>query len=245
MDHTLFVTETEGDPVEQSRAIDALLDRGVDALVIASVTGRVDLPDKPLGVPVVLLNGVDRLNGYVTVLPDEVGGARQAAELLVGLGHRRVHVLGVPANLDDEDAVTIQVRRRVGTLVDVFDGAAVEVVPVPSEDVIWDVSAGYEAAMRAMEIDPDVRAVVALNDALAAGAYGAFHEAGRRIPDDVSIVSFDDDDVVSFLRPELTTVALPFEAMGRRAVELALSDAAPGEYLEAMHLRVRGSAAHR
>lgn len=48
---------------------------------------------------------------------------------------------------------------------------------------------------------------------------------GLRIPEDVSVVSFD-DDIVSFLRPRLSTVALPFEAMGRRAVELALDGAA-------------------
>jgi LacI family transcriptional regulator len=242
-DHTLFVTETEGDPDEQGRAVDALLDRGVDALIIASVTGRVDLPEERPGLPVVLLNGADLSNAYVSVLPDEVGGGRQAAEHLIGLGHRRVHVLGVPADLDDEDEVTVQVRRRVGSLFGVFARAGVETVPIHGESMTWDVEVGYEAANHALRTDPDLRAVVALNDGLAAGAYEAFRHAGRRIPDDVSIVSFDDDDVVSFLRPQLTTVALPFEAMGRRAVELALSGGMADEYLEPMHLKVRGSTA--
>ena len=69
--------------------------------------------------------------------------------------------------------------------------------------------------------------IVCMNDRLAFGAYQAIAEAGLAVPGDVSVVSFDDDPIASWLRPGLTTAALPHEPMGRLAVELLLAD--PGE----------------
>ena len=68
-----------------------------------------------------------------------------------------------------------------------------------------------------------INALLCLNDRLAFGAYQALAEAGLRIPEDVSVVSFDDDEIASYLRPGLTTIALPHDEMGRRAVESLLS----------------------
>ncbi|GAB3681926.1 LacI family DNA-binding transcriptional regulator [Saccharopolyspora tripterygii] len=240
-DHTMFVTETEGEPAEQDRALEALLDRRVDALVIATVTGHASLPERRPTVPVVLLNGVSPDGDCAAVLPDETDGARQAARHLLDLGHRRVHLLGIPAESDLRARATVQVRRRVESLCSNLQEGGAEVVRVELDSMSWDAESGYEAAGRALAGSAPVNAVVALNDAIAAGAYEAFREARVSIPDDVSIVSFDDDEIVNFLRPGLTTVALPFEEMGRRAVELALSEVEPGEYLEPMRLQVRGS----
>ena len=64
--------------------------------------------------------------------------------------------------------------------------------------------------------------MLCLNDRLAFGAYQALAEAGLVIPDDVALVSFDNDELASYLRPGLTTIALPHEQMGRAAVELLL-----------------------
>ena len=81
-----------------------------------------------------------------------------------------------------------------------------------------------------------------MNDRLAFGAYQALAESGRRVPDDVSIVSFDDDEVARYLRPGLSTIALPHEAMGRRAVELLLdTERAPAEHLVPMPVVERAS----
>ncbi|XAZ30124.1 LacI family DNA-binding transcriptional regulator [Paenarthrobacter ureafaciens] len=238
-DHTLFVTETEGDLHEQERAIEALLDRQVDALILATVTGKIMMPERQLPVPLVVLNGSAGPGEYLSVLPDEEGGGRQAADHLISLGHRRVHILGT----SEPQYWTVPVRRRIESLLSTFSKAGVEVVQIPLDRPLWDFEAGLETATRAIAQHPPVGAVVALNDALAAGAYEAFRQAGLTIPDDVSIVSFDDDDIVSFLRPQLTSVALPFETMGRRAVQMALNagSSRPGEHLEQMHLQNRHS----
>ncbi|MCT9623950.1 LacI family DNA-binding transcriptional regulator [Pseudarthrobacter equi] len=237
--HTLFVTETEGDLQEQDRAIEALLDRQVDALILATVTGRIVLPERRLPVPLVVLNGSAGPGEYLSILPDEEGGGKEAAGHLIGLGHRRVHLLGT----SDPQHWTVPVRRRIESLLTEFSNADVEVVQISLERPVWDFEAGLDTATRAVTLHSPVSAVVALNDTLAAGAYEGFRQAGLAIPEDVSIVSFDDDDIVSFLRPQLTTVALPFETLGRRAVEMALNAGSvpSGELRERMVLQLRQS----
>lgn len=83
--------------------------------------------------------------------------------------------------------------------------------------------------------------LICLNDRLAFGSYQAMAEHGLRVPDDISVVSFDDDVVASYLRPGLTTAAIPYEEMGRRAMEMLLSDAEAEHLLVHMPLRVRDS----
>ena len=84
--------------------------------------------------------------------------------------------------------------------------------------------------------------MLCLNDRLAFGAYQALAEAGRRIPDDVAVLGFDNDEIAAYLRPGLTTLALPHEEMGRRAVELLLGENEPAAtHLVAMPVIARKS----
>jgi LacI family transcriptional regulator len=84
-------------------------------------------------------------------------------------------------------------------------------------------------------------AVVCMNDRLAFGAYQALADAGLSVPQDISVVSFDDDPIAAWLRPGLSTVALPHETMGRRAVDLLLGGQGTGTTLVPMSLRRRRS----
>ena len=79
-----------------------------------------------------------------------------------------------------------------------------------------------------LESGAPVTALLCLNDRVAFGAYQALEEHGLRVPDDVSIASFDDDEIASYLRPALTTARLPYEEMGRKAMELVLGPDEPG-----------------
>lgn len=89
-----------------------------------------------------------------------------------------------------------------------------------------------------------VTALLCLNDRLAFGAYQAVTEAGLRIPEDVSVISFDDDELATALRPGLTTVAIPHERMGALAIEALTSPAEPAvEVLVPMPIHVRASVA--
>src|SRR5258708_19832638 len=88
------------------------------------------------------------------------------------------------------------------------------------------------------------RGLICWNGRLAMGAYEALAEAGLRIPDDVSVIAFDDQDLASWLRPKLTTVALPHYEIGRLAVELLLTDRMESVvHRVAMPLRLRESVA--
>ncbi|MNL73008.1 Ribose operon repressor [compost metagenome] len=83
--------------------------------------------------------------------------------------------------------------------------------------------------------------MLCLNDRLAFGAYQALAEAGLAIPDDVALVSFDNDELASYLRPGLTTIALPHEEMGRTAVELLLHPQGSAGAILPMPIIWRGS----
>jgi LacI family transcriptional regulator len=84
--------------------------------------------------------------------------------------------------------------------------------------------------------------LICLNDRVALGAYQALREAGRSIPDDVSVVSFDDSDLAAWLRPQLTSIALPHYQLGWQAVELLLGPASdPAVHRVPMPVRHRAS----
>lgn len=83
--------------------------------------------------------------------------------------------------------------------------------------------------------------LICLNDRIAVCAYRALADAGARIPDDVAVVSFDDDELAIALHPGLTTVAVPQREMGALAVRLLLDRPEQGEHLVHMPIRVRGS----
>lgn len=194
-------------------AVDRLLDEAVEALVVAVAhraatesTLSLDLP-----VPVVLAQGVSAGQPLAAGIDQHIGAAL-ATDHLLDLGHRHVaHVTGPP------DWVEAGQRR---------DGwrAAHErrgLLPGPELVGDWSAASGYEAGLRIAE-DPSVTAVFAGNDTMALGVLRALHEHGVAVPDQVSVVGFDDVPEASYFWPGLTTVNQQFSALGRGAVELAL-----------------------
>jgi LacI family transcriptional regulator len=108
---------------------------------------------------------------------------------------------------------------------------------------LWEPEDGYVATKSLLVEHPEVRALLCMNDRIAFGAYQALAESGLSVPDDVSVVSFDNDELAAYLRPGLTTVGLPHEQMGRQAVELLLSGENNGETLIPMPVVRRSSLA--
>lgn len=242
-DHVVLVTETGGDPRREAAAIDALVDRQVDGIIFATMRAReLFVPELPSGTRAVLLNATNPR--YTTsVLPDELQGGTDAIRRLCAAGHRSsIVLLGQSDELEKDAFRSVTVGRRITGIRREMarSGIAFEA----EESVwIWDPEFGYEAMNRLIDRVPDVRAVVCMNDRLAFGAHAALAERGLSVPDDVSLVSFDNDEVAAYLRPGLTTVALPHQQMGARAVELLLGDDAPGEHLVPMPLIERSSIA--
>jgi LacI family transcriptional regulator len=205
-------------------------------------TRRLTVPPGLLAGPVVLLNATSP-DGLPCVLPDDERAGRTAATALLDKGHRdRIAVIGRNRLKETDPEVSLAAGARLrgihAALADAGAGVHREVFSPE-----WLPEHGY-TAMRSLLRRPDrPTAVVCMNDRLAFGAYQALADAGLSVPQDVSVVSFDDDPIAAWLRPGLSTVALPHETMGRRAVELLLDGRAAGPTVVPMALRRRRSIA--
>jgi LacI family transcriptional regulator len=237
-DHLLVVTETGGDPKLEARLLEDLLARQVDGFAYASTATRVVDPPKALtGHPVVLLNCVSRDGGVPAVLPDERQAGRDAARVLLARGHRDGIVL-----LGEIPPGVYAARERLAGIEEALAEAGTAVAGIL--ECSWWPEPAHDALGHALAQGTAPRALICLNDRVAFGAYQAAQEAGVGIPDQLSVVSFDDSDLAGWLRPELTSIALPHYDLGRRAVRLLLApDATPRTDLVPMPVRERGSVA--
>ena len=246
----LFIGETEGDPGIERALLDAMADRRVDGIVLTSMFTRERVvPDRLERVPTVLLNtlplGPTRAPA---VVPDEMAAGREAARLLLDAGHRDIHLVGAGPDLDDVPPDTVAGAERLAGIREVLAEAGVEAA---SGHVCadWSPPYGWDATHALLAAHPEPGAIICFNDRLAFGTYQALQEAGRRIPDDVSVVSFDNYPMADWLRPGVSSFAIPHEDLGRRAVELLLAEVAgtatpAGEvHRLPLPLRSRGSVA--
>ncbi|GGS60485.1 LacI family transcriptional regulator [Streptomyces griseoviridis] len=154
----------------------------------------------------------------VTVVDyDNRGGAFQATSHLLASGHRSVLFLGGEVGLNSPD------ERRAGYL-DALraHGVALRAEALDTQGPYTRVS-GYARTRDALRNGVEFTAVFAASDMVALGALAALREAGRSVPDDVSVVGFDDVPFATDLTPALTTIRVPYEELGRTAVRLALT----------------------
>ncbi|WP_367129389.1 LacI family DNA-binding transcriptional regulator [Saccharothrix sp. HUAS TT1] len=225
---TLLLGETEGDAGLERALIEAMHDHQVDGIVLAAVhTRAISVPAGLAERPAVLLNALPREpSALPSVLPDEVRGGHAAARVLLDAGHTRgIHLIGAdpdggapPGRTAATDRLT-GIRQALGEA-----GVAVE----SARPCRWWLPESGFAATRDLLGSALPRALICLDDRLALGAYQALQEAGLTVPDDVSVVSFCDHPIASWLRPGLTTVAFPHHDLGARAVDLLLAGSAPG-----------------
>ena len=239
--HVMMVLETGGDPKRETEAIGAALDRQVDGIVFATMRAReLFLPEIRIETPVVMLNATNARFPHA-VLPDEYGGGRAAVHVLTDAGFRDgIALLGQSDAKEKGLFRSATVAQRVAGIRDTMAELGLDFVSETSV-WLWEPDEGYQATKRLLRQKNRPKAIVAMNDRLAFGAYQAANEANVRIPDDLSIVSFDNDELAAYLRPGLTTIALPHEAMGARAVELILQPEPAGETLIPMPVIARAS----
>ena len=194
-------------------AVERLRDQGVDGILVVAPqeSATQALLHLPEDVPVVAAEaGPDDSVPLVAV--DQVQGARLATQHLLDLGHKTVwHISGPSDWLEAED--------RVNGWRQTLDAAGASAPPVLVGD--WSARAGHELGRELVERG-DVTAVFVANDQMALGLLRALHEAGRRIPGDISVVGFDDIPEAAYFTPPLTTVRQNFNEMGRRSLLLLL-----------------------
>ncbi len=202
----------------QQELVDQLAARGVDGLVLGSVT----LHDPVIkhcvdsAIPVVLVNRTDAGRRLPSVASDDEGGMRLAVEHLVSLGHRRIaHVAG------PTDVSTGTLRRagfEAGTARARLSAREIAIETAPA----YTREAGRLAALRLLDRKVVPTAIVAANDLLAFGIYDALAARGLNCPKDVSVVGHNDMPYVDMLSPPLTTVRIAQRELGEQAARLLL-----------------------
>lgn len=220
----------------------AMSDRQVDGVIYASMFHQViELPPALQGLTVVMLDARASDDSVSAVVPDEIDGATQAVEHLIDAGHRRIAMINDEAR---PEAALLRERAYRDTLV--RHGCEIDerwIVSGPSDTV------GGRAASEAILAGTDrPTAIFAFNDRMAVGAYLAAASLGIRIPEELSVVGFDDQELLTeAVDPPLTSVRLPHREMGRWAMEqvLTLLDEQAGTQLRRMPcpLVERGSVA--
>jgi LacI family transcriptional regulator len=242
-DHVLLIAETQGDESFEQQAIEAILDRQVDGVIYAAMATRQLVVPAALSTrPIVLLNAAST-NGRPCVLPDDEQAGHAVAKALIDAGHSdRIGLIGRNRLKESDPEVSLAADARLRGIHRALGTADSRLyASVSCSD--WLPEHGYAAMQSLLRRRNQPTAVICLNDRLAFGAYQALADAGLGVPQDVSVVSFDDEAIAAWLRPGLSTAALPHEHMGRRAVELLLAGAVADRCLIPMPLRRRGSIA--
>jgi DNA-binding LacI/PurR family transcriptional regulator len=242
-DHTMLLCTTEGDPEREEQYLSLLRAKQVDG---ALVDGLV-LPAEQIaefvaeGFPIVCLDRDIESPTIPLVQVDNVFGARLAAEHLVELGHTEIaHVAGAPA-------LRISEERIAGFAEALLEGG-VRIDPRLVVTGKFTEQGGFEATRSLLAAGREFTAVFAANDLSAIGVVNAITGSGRRVPEDVSVVGFDDLRLAAFTSPPLTSVRQPAREIGRRATEI-LIDLTHGAQVEQLlyllepELVVRGSTA--
>jgi DNA-binding LacI/PurR family transcriptional regulator len=193
------------------------------------------------GFPVVLQGSFPDIS-ILSVDVDNVAGARGAVEHLLSLGHRRI------ACITNAPLVYTAAQERLAGYKAALAAAGIAYDPVLVAEADFDAPSGHTAMAELLARTTFDAAFIA-SDVVALGAIGALRQAGRRVPDDVSIVGFDDIPLAAYFDPPLTTVRLPaFElgqAAGRALLERLADRANPHRTLLPTELIVRGSTARR
>lgn len=205
------VNTMEGDPAGIAGAVESLLEQGVDGIVISEPIDEGEVPVR-VEVPVLVI-GAPAPFAAPRVVAAGIGAgllAGAATDHLLDLGHHTVHHLAGPQRW-------YAARDRLAGWRTALAARGRPQPPVVEGD--WSAASGY-AAGRELAADPTVTAVFAANDDMAIGLMRALTEAGRQIPDEVSVVGFDDVPVAAYVTPPLTTVRQPFDAVARAGLEM-------------------------
>jgi len=211
---------TRGDPKLEDLALDMLLgSRVIGVLYTSLITRPAEPPERLRDVPTVMVNCYDKERRYPSVVPADVTGAYTATEALLKAGHRRI------AHLAGENWIEAADDRERGYR----QALASWDVPVDESLILrgWTLPTVRALALQLIDMPNPPTAIFAFNDRMAVTAYDALRSRGLRVPDDMSVVGFDDEDTSRNLDPPLTTVVLPHEEMARWAVGTLLDEHLP------------------
>jgi LacI family transcriptional regulator len=216
--YVALIGNTDLDSTRERMVFDQMRARHVDGFVLATAT----LEDSVLAeaseadLPVVLMNRTARGYPFSSVSVDNEQGERAAVDHLVSLGHTRIGHIAGPQN----------VSTGVARLRAFVDGIRAHGLAAEESQIAYatgySVDEGLRCGRELLAASPGLTAIVAGNDMLAVGCYGAFDELGLRCPEDISVIGFNDMPFIDRLRPPLSTVRFPHYKLGTEAAKLLL-----------------------
>lgn len=208
-----FVVSHRGAPELIEKSPDTLLDRGVEGMIFINTPLTRSLP-----VPVIAISDITEADGVNSIVIDNSRAAALALRHLTKLGHERIAVLRGPrGNGDSSDRWEClqQAAKELDLRIDPKLTRELGRYPECNKTTMSDL--GYHAAQELLSASADFSALVAFNDGSAIGAIRAFRDAGLKVPEDISVVGFDDIEQAAFNVPRLTTIRQPLVRMGELA----------------------------
>ena len=191
-----------------------LYERSVEGLIAVDTRFEQNLP-----IPVVTVSGHRELPDVTNIVLNHDSAAELALRHLVDLGHRSIAVIKGQDFSSDTEVRWNAIRKMASQLsVPIRPNVVQQMEGESASPVV-----GYEATVRLLKNGASFTALLAFNDVCAIGSIRALREAGKRVPEDVSVIGFDDIHESKYHIPALTTVKQPLQQMGRLAAEILLS----------------------
>jgi LacI family transcriptional regulator len=215
---SVFLCDARGDPIRQEYHLQALLDRRVDGVIaLGSSTDPRPSLGHDLPVPVVYVYGPSDDPRDISLVPDNVGAGVMAADHMVSTGRRRI------AHITGERSFVAAVDRAAG-IGETLGATGLTLVGGDAFYGSWSESWGRTSTRTLLEQHPDLDAIICGNDQIARGALDILREKGKSVPADIAVMGFDNwETLTTASRPQLTSVDMNLEALGRLAVERLFS----------------------
>lgn len=221
-DKTLMIADTDGRPDRVWPLIQTFLQHRVEGLIyIAEYHRHVELPRLPVGTPMVLANCFDDA-GSPSILPDDVRGQHDLVTRICASGHRRIAYLTLRSNIA---ATPLRLKGYTAAL----DKAGISFDPVLVQDCDLQEDEGetqllWDAIDRMLRLPGPPTVFCCGNDKMALKVYGILRSRGLKVPEQISVAGYDNYRVIAeTLYPPLTTVELPYAAMGVRTAQRLLA----------------------
>jgi LacI family transcriptional regulator len=208
-----LIASTDNDVRREAGLLDVFRGRRCEGYLVASASRRDETVRSLVrdGVPVVLVNRLTDVDAP-SVTSDDAQGIGAAVAHLRGLGHTAIAHLTGPAD------ISVTGRREKA-----FRAALAPGRPIVARAAQYTAAAGEAACLTLLRKRPEVTAILAGNDLIAVGCYAAFGRLGLSCPRDVSLIGINDMPLAEWLRPALTTVAIPQQLMGAQAARLIVA----------------------
>jgi len=213
--YSLIICNTDDNPEKEKRYIDILLSKQVDGFIFISAGDETDSLLKPIskGIPIVVADRYIENPNVNTVVVDNFDGGYQATKHLISLGHKRIGFISGSLTVSPSS--------------DRFEGYKKALIdsnlPVDLSIVVhgdYRYQGGVDAMKKLLSVDPELTALFSCNDMMALGAIRTVYNFGLKIPEDISIIGFDDIPLAKSSYPALTTMAQPTDEMASHIINL-------------------------